>query len=520
MTRQKRTEPTPPSVEIRSGRDTRKPEFDPTLGIPLASKPDLPAPAHRLVTLGDSLSHGFQSGAIFNTDLSYPAIIAWELGWDGFRFPRYPGYGGLPLNLEYLLRELETVVGDKLSWWESGAALFKLRNVMDEIEDYYERGAGRQGPSSDVIHNLSVYGWDLRDHLSRTAEICNSARGKVRDELLSQVVQDHAARAAQRVLPSSPERAGETSLQAAKQLQKDGGIETLIVMLGANNALPAIVRLDVVWSKAGYDDLGKKAEFTVWDPTHFASELNLLVQQVREIGARHVIWATVPHVTVAPIARGVGKKIDPSSRYFPYYTRAWITDDEFDPNDHPHITADEARAVDSAVDQYNDAIVAAVRAARNDKLDWTVMDLAGLLDRLAQRRYLDSPAAQPDWWTPYELPPALDRLTPKPSSRFFASAHGTRTQGGLFSLDGVHPTTIAYGIVAQEFIRIMQRVGVKFVFGNGSERVGPIEVDFERLIKLDSLIASPPSALDSSLKAIGWLDDKTGIVSRLLPTAL
>jgi hypothetical protein len=520
MARRKRIERPPASVHIRSGAETRKPEFDPTLGIALAPQQDGPPAKHRLVTLGDSLSHGFQSGSVYNTDLSYPAIIAWEMGWDEFRYPRYPGYGGLPLNLEYLLRELEGVVGDKLNWWESGAALFKLRNVMDEIEDYYERGPGRFGPSSDVIHNLSVYGWDLRDHLSRTAEICNAARGRTRDDLLSQVVQDHAARAAQRVLPSSPERWGETSLQAARKLQNDGGIETLIVMLGANNALPAMVRLDVVWSKAGYDDLSKKGEFTVWDPDHFASELALLVQQVREIGARHVIWATVPHVTVAPIARGVGAKLEPRSRYFPYYTRAWIPDDEFDLGDHPHITADEARAVDSAVDQYNDTIVAAVRKARNDKLEWCVMDLAGLLDRLAQRRYLDSPAAQPDWWTPYPLPAALDRLTPKPNSRFFSSSNQTRTQGGLFSLDGVHPTTIGYGIVAQEFIRIMQSQGVKFLFGNGGERPGAVEVDFERLIKLDTLIANPPSALDSSLKAIGWLDDKTGIISRLLPTAI
>ena len=38
-------------------------------------------PTHRLVTIGDSLTHGFQSGAIYNTDLSFPAIIASELGW-------------------------------------------------------------------------------------------------------------------------------------------------------------------------------------------------------------------------------------------------------------------------------------------------------------------------------------------------------------------------------------------------------------------------------------------------------
>lgn len=513
----KKVETPPASVKIKT--QAREPVSDPTLGIAVAPPANLPTPTHRLVTLGDSLSHGFQSGAVFNTDLSYPAIIAWEMGWNDFRFPRYPGHGGLPLNLEYLLRELEPLIGERLSWWESGAALFKLRNVMDGIEDYYERGAGERSAPSDVIHNLAVYGWDLRDHLARTAAICRASLGKVHDDLLSQVVQDHASRAALRVLPSSQERAGETTLQAAKQLQEDGGIETLIVMLGANNALPAMVRLEVVWSKTGYDDLQKKSQFSVWDPDHFEAELKLLVQPLRELGARHVIWATVPHVTVVPLARGVGKKVRPDSRYFPFYTRAWISNDDFDPDEHPHITEAEARAVDSAIDQYNEFIVAQVKLAREAGLDWRVMDLAGVLDRLAQRRYIESPEARPKWWTPYPLPKALDNLTPKPNSRFFASTRHTRTQGGLFSLDGVHPTTIAYGIVAQEMINIMQAMGVPFYMGNGAAR-GPVEVDFERLVRLDTLISDPPSALDSSLEAIGWLDEKTGIISRVLPSAL
>jgi hypothetical protein len=36
-----------------------------------------------------------------------PAIIAYELGWyEQFRRPSYPGFGGLPLNIEFLLRGL------------------------------------------------------------------------------------------------------------------------------------------------------------------------------------------------------------------------------------------------------------------------------------------------------------------------------------------------------------------------------------------------------------------------------
>ena len=81
----------------------------------------------------------------------------------------------------------------------------------------------------------------------------------------------------------------------------------------------------------------------------------------------------------------------------------------------------------------------------------------GILDRLASRRYIDDPTATPSWWTPYPLPPELARLQPTPDTRFLtADGNGGRATGGLFSLDGVHPTTVAYGIVAQELIAIME----------------------------------------------------------------
>ena len=54
----------------------------------------------------------------------------------------------------------------------------------------------------------------------------------------------------------------------------------------------------------------------------------------------------------------------PQSRYFPFYTRPWITDEDFDPKRDPHITGDEARAIDSAIDAYNETMIDSVAAAR------------------------------------------------------------------------------------------------------------------------------------------------------------
>lgn len=503
----------------------RKPQMDPTCGVALPRADTAVAARHRLVTLGDSMTHGFQSFAIHNTDYSYPAIIAHELGWlDSFRRPAYPGFGGLPLNLEWLIRGMERSHGDKIRWWDFIGAGVTLQGLMDQVEDYWERGEGSTPPPrAGIMHNLGVWGWDLRDTLVRTAKTCEDEikAQPSRDNFIRQLVDNSNARSALRVLDSARDAAGTalTPLEAAAALGEDGEIETLVVMLGANNALGAVAYLRVKWSEAGYTDLALKKQYTVSTPTHFAAELALVVEAVKKIRARHVIWGTVPHVTIAPLARGVGEsKSRPGSRYFDHYTYVWIGDEDFDEGQ-PQITAAEARAVDCAIDQYNDAITAAVTTARLEGRDWYLLDVAGLLDRLAQRRYIEDRTAQPDWWDAvggqYRLPPALDALRPPITSQFFHAGPGGRTQGGLFSLDGVHTTTIGYGILAQELITIMEAAGVKFYTPAGVQRPGPVTVDFQRLLGADTLVSDPPHSITSDLELIGWLDEKIGF-SRLL----
>src|SRR4029453_4725740 len=125
------------------------------------------------------------------------------------------------------------------------------------------------------------------------------------------------------------------------------------------------------WSDVGFADLDLKSAYNVWRPTHFALEYGALVLALRPIAAHRVILATVPHVTIAPVGKGVnpqnpGKKWREGSRYFPYYTDPWIEEKDFRPNRHRHITHQEARAIDSAIDQYNATICDAVRHARGE----------------------------------------------------------------------------------------------------------------------------------------------------------
>jgi hypothetical protein len=121
---------------------------------------------HRLVTIGDSLTQGFKSGAILETNLSYPAIVAWEMGLaeDGFRYPSFNGHGGLPINLEYLLRRLDKAFGPDLNPLEVPLAAVYLRDWMDEVEDFWERGRGTEPINySGPYHNLAVWGFEIQD---------------------------------------------------------------------------------------------------------------------------------------------------------------------------------------------------------------------------------------------------------------------------------------------------------------------------------------------------------------------
>jgi hypothetical protein len=469
-------------------------------GLSVELAPDDRQRPHQLVTIGDSLTMGFQHGAVFRTDRSWPALAARAMGIDGFRYPRFEppdGPGGLPLDLERLARALADRPGPN--------PLF-ARSYLDAIEDYWERGAGRLAPDRDgpINHNLAVYGWDLRDALSLDADTLETRIIAPRDQFLnlSTVVENDNDRAGMRVLNSARGVDGRplSSVGAAQELGREG-IENLVVMLGANNALTTVTDLDVVWSAAGYDQLVLKDPFTVWTPEHFRAELEELVAELRLVGARRVVLATVPHVTIAPIARGVGERERPDSRYFPFYSRPWIGDHQFDPRVDPHITGAEARAVDAAIDLYNEAIAGAIQDARRDGLDWLVFDVSSLLDRFANRRYMGAAAAaRPEWWTEYQLPDALDELEPGLDTRFFRADRTGRTHGGVFGLDGVHPTTVTYGVVAEELLRLLDDAGA---FADGRHP----RIDFEEVLGLDTLVSDPPSNIDLSLDFIGALDE-------------
>jgi hypothetical protein len=136
---------TPDDVVVTA--TAREPVTDATLGIAVAAAgADAAVPANRLVTIGDSLTQGFQSGAVFHTDLSWPAIVAWELGWyDQFRKPVYGGPGGLPLNIELLLRDWSTA---SARTWTGGSSRSRCSRAGSSWMAWRTTGSAVPAPAS------------------------------------------------------------------------------------------------------------------------------------------------------------------------------------------------------------------------------------------------------------------------------------------------------------------------------------------------------------------------------------
>jgi hypothetical protein len=466
---------------------------DSTLGIPLAAgAPPSIVARHRLVTVGDSLTHGLTSGAVFFTDRSWPALVADHIGANEFRFPGYAGpLDGLPLNIEALARRLQDTFGGDLNVIETLRLPFRLQKIVDGNEDYWEGRAAEKPPAPTVrCHNLGIYGWDVRDALSFTAQLAatNSA-SPTKDSLAGALPEhDNDLAAASVLAPFGP---AATAIGAAAAHGADGGIDTLVVALGSNNALRSVVDKNPIWSADGFDQIGQKSAYNVWRPTHFASEYAALVTTITAITANRVILATVPHVTIPPVAKGVnpahpGQKWRTGSRYFPFYIDPWISEDNFRPDRDRHLTHQQARAVDSAIDQYNDTICAAVADARRAGRNWFLLDVCGILDGLAARRYINDPAAAAaNNWEPYELPAPIANLT----TRFFLSDGSGRLQGGLFGLDATHPTVSGYGVLAAAVLDILRGDGVP-----------AREIDFDALLARDTLNSAPPALVAQLFK--------------------
>jgi hypothetical protein len=389
-----------------------------------------------------------------------------------FRVPNFLGKGGLPINVEWIARQLEDEYGGRIDAFEWILAVHSMVDLLDEVEDYWERGNGARKSGDVLFHNLAVWGFEAGDAYNITAKDCEDAIQNPRDDWFSWPSEPRLRTAYKVFNPAQlPERRPETQITLAKRIgDQEGGIENLLVWLGANNCLGTVTGLKIV--ETGDNPPGPNSGCTLWTPTAFRKEFEILAEQIAQVNAANVYVATIPHVTIPPITRGIMAdrgRLPKSRRYFDYYTRFFIKDKDFDPQRDPFLSRADVEKIDAYVDHYNVTI-----RAMAGQHGWHIVDMCQVLDNLAVRRNHGNP--------PYVLPAALRDL----NVRFFETTTGGKVlQGGLISLDGIHPTTCGYAIAAQEYINVMrvQNPGIK-------------DIDFARMRSLDTLVASPPRTLD------------------------
>ncbi|MCG8372360.1 MAG: hypothetical protein MI700_02450 [Balneolales bacterium] len=462
---------------------------------------------HKLVVVGDSLAQGFQNGGIYRTDINFPSFII--RGFDPspeFNQPVFTAQAGIPLNLEVILRGLSDDFGDEITWDEYPAALSHTFSTLKRIKKYWEGGFKDLSIDRDSpYHNQAVWGlsindtWMLNEKNSREFIQENKERFSVFG-----LLPEHAKYTTTRLVLNprlTSELEERSQLQNAKALAENGGIENLIVCIGHNNALGSIINLSLRWSEE--EDLETFMAFrkhSIYRPEHFELEYRKLAAKVEEIGARRVFVPTIPYPTIPPILRGVNSEFSSNHLgYFDYYTRFWIWDEDFNPEKHPHLTKDEAIQIDFTVDEYNSIIRKVAR-----EHGWHVVPMAKNVASMAQRRLGGELLRS----YPKEFIHALKK---NPDTRYMVNGENQTTlttdfvrtkkdsnqiyKGGIFSLDGLHPTTIGYGLMANTYRVVMEKAGVSF----------QKPMDWDLVIKEDSLITHPPVLLSELKMALRYL---------------
>ena len=479
----------------------------------------------KLVAIGDSLTQGVQSGAIFNTQLSFPALIADAMGLNvpnEFRGPRFHG-SGLPFNIEWFLRSMRQHLGFSINPVEWRFELpFRLAGFIDEIEDMYERKAGsRRTARNGIYHNLGVAGFRVRDSFTVDANYCaericeaeGCAEGDTKDNFFG-FPSNSMYRIAQRVLNPNPQRYPKrecwTQIDNLQEFKcnKDP-VKNLILFLGANDCLEAVTKFKLKSMEdeenVSCDSQTRRKNYTLTSVCAFETDYNEMVKRVSCAISEDtkVFVGTIPHVTIPPITQGISGSEDfecNGQKYFTYYAPFFANERNFR-RWHAHITGREARCIDERVDAFN----CIIRKAVCGKENWHIVDICALLDSLALKRsMLDDPGAPlRDFLIKRKMPNhELLRLDPIPSVLRFESRDNQWKSGGLFSLDCFHPTTIGYGLIAEEFIHEMKKAGVRPV---DSEQANDSEdldwkLDWESIIEQDSLIQCPPVLWDDIIE--------------------
>ncbi|MFN6482145.1 MULTISPECIES: hypothetical protein [unclassified Nostoc] len=469
----------------------------------------------KLFTIGDSISQGFMSLAAARTDLCFSTLIAKSMGLQvgaEYLYPEWP-MGGLPANIEKILRRLEKKYGSDINALDWLTILPTLEGVLDETEDYYEREGGsaqqRYPGGIDFFHNVAIQGFDIADSWMITPNICkyqieiSNEKGEGKPDFLGL---PNAAfyRTALKVLNPSLNAIYDNYSQLdwlEHHTSTPQGVENLILWLGSNNALGTVISLEINQtpndSNKTLTNPSQKPEsfrevreqWNLWHPKDFEAEYQELLDRVDTImqGNNNPDWnvfiGTVPLVTIVPLAKGVGPTTeinipgdDRPSIYYKYYTYFPFEEDTVRKTGTLYLTLQDALYIDDCIRSYNQIIRELIKS-KNSKYQrsrYHIVELADALQEIAFKRNAGE--------VQYDFPEYFNFVYPQVNTKYYhADTAGRLRQGGLFSLDGIHPSAIGQGLIAYEFLKVMAQVGV----------VNSTELDWKSIFFSDQLYSQP-----------------------------
>ena len=468
----------------------------------------------KLFTIGDSVSQGFMSGAAANTHLCYSTLLAEAMGDQNYRYLKWDERYKTKIDFERILRSLERKFGSNIRGLEWGGVLSVINNVLDQTEDYFERGDGRIGNPVDSphtakgFHNVAVEGMDVGDAFMVTPNLCRKmveeSKGKGDGYLIAASAPFY--RNAYRVLNPKGEKGekkygGYSAVTWLKEIARSEGIENTCIWLGGNNALGTVLKLEIKQTlndpeKVINADREKRAGWNLWHPNDFRAEYEVLLSHVMQAMEAnryedwHVFLGTVPLVTIAPLAKGVGEHrivSDPAGTgrknlYYQFYTYFPLTL-EAGKELNKYLKFKDALFIDKTILKFN-RIIHELAENQNRQLGserFHIVDIGTRLTEMAWKRNMGEPT--------YQFPEVLEYIYPTPDTKYYhVNRNGRIEKGGIFSLDGIHPSAIGQGLIAWEFLKKIQEVR--------PEQLGDAKLNWSKIIASDTLRNQPITLME------------------------
>lgn len=447
----------------------------------------------KLFTIGDSISQGFMSGGAAKPQYCYNTLLAQAIGDDDYSYLKWDQKHHLKIDLEYIFRELEKKCGSNIWGPEWIKAVAHINKIVDTAEDYFERGDGKLGKAvsehDHYFRSVAVEGMDVADSWLVTPNLCKKiinkkSNKKARSDNIFGVASDSFYRNAYRVLnpggSSTEAKYGDYSpLKWLDHHSKTEGVENVILWLGANNALGTVIDMNIRQSLGDGKPMHvgrqeRQKEWNLWHPDDFRKEYREMLSRVDESMQKNkaenwnVFVGNVPLVTIAPVARGVGetRAIEEeelnddgeiqkrTALYYQYYTYFPFKTKDLALHTGKYLKFEQALHIDRIICEFNRIIKEELSEinTHHGQERYHLVDTCKFLKDIAWKRNMGNPV--------YELPDELKYIYPPINTKYYHCNRGGEIEGGgIFSLDGIHPTPTGQGLIAWEFLKAMKKAG-------------------------------------------------------------